>query len=97
MYLDQIFDIGNFLELNINEKYKKYLEDYVRSSILKLLHNSYYLDKILDENAYLEGLSRIKEFISDFNKFKEFINIKADRIKIEILKLQDFIDRFGIN
>ena len=57
-----------------DEKFNKYLKGYRRSSILKILYNSYHLDKYLDEKAYLAGLGRIDEFVANENKFSEYLD-----------------------
>ena len=70
----EVFDIGKIFNIQYDKKFNKYLKGYRHSSILKILYNSYHLDKYLDEEAYLMGLKRIEEFVASENKFSEFLN-----------------------
>jgi len=70
----EIFDIGKIFNIQYDEKFNKYLKGYRHSSILKILYNSYHLDKILDKAAYMAGLERIEEFVASENKYGEFLN-----------------------
>jgi hypothetical protein len=59
--LYEIFDIGKIFNIQYDEKFNKYLKGYRRSSILKILYNSYHFDKFLNEAAYIAGLERIED------------------------------------
>jgi hypothetical protein len=94
----EIFDIGVYFNISFEKKYReKYLKDYTHSCILRILYNSYELDGILDEKEFYEGMNRIEEFVADFNKSKKFLRTRLDINKIEIMKLQDFINSNKIN
>lgn len=70
----EIFDIGKIFNIQYDEKFNKYLKGYRHSSILKILHNSYHLDKFLNKEAYFAGLERIEEFVASENKFDDFLD-----------------------